>query len=224
MRRFSFWSQRSIRSLTLWRRTIRVTPCPVKMDPSRPRPSRRSAGRFQTTCRLDWFHNSREDWVLAVEDDASRKVLGMIETDAQSAERGVELLDEVRQEHETDVPIIEVITDHGSEFVNTRRDDRPDLDHAFEGYLAENDIMHTLCKFGRPQSNGKIERFYQTYEKQRWRFDGLDEFIEFYNEIRPHMSLDWDNLETPSDAFDRLLPPPEEDIDDLLATEVGTYE
>ena len=122
---------------------------------------------------------------MAVEDDASRKVIGMIETGAQSAERGVELLDEVRREHETDVPIIEVITDHGSGFVNTRQDDRPDPNHALEGYLAENDIMHTLCKVGRPQSNGGIERFYQTYEKQRWRFDGLDEFLEFYNEVRP---------------------------------------
>ena len=84
--------------------------------------------------------------------------------------------------------------------------------------------MHTLCKVGRPQSNGKIERFYQTYEKQRWRFDGLNEFLEFYNEVRPHMSLDWDNLETPSDAFDSHLPSVDREIDDLLATEVGTYE
>ena len=117
-----------------------------------------------------------------------------------------------------------MITDHGSEFVNPRQDDRPDPNHAFEGYLAENDIMHTLCKVGRPQSNGKIERFYQTYEKQRWRFDGIDEFLEFYNDVRPHMSLDWDNLETPSEAFDRLLPSDGDEIDDLLATEVGTYE
>jgi len=38
------------------------------------------------------------------------------------------------------------------------------------------------------------------------------------------MSLDWDNLETPSEAFDRLLPSPQEDLDDPLATEVSTDE
>lgn len=38
------------------------------------------------------------------------------------------------------------------------------------------------------------------------------------------MSLNWDALKTPTEAFDRLLPSAEKDIDDLLATEVGTYE
>jgi transposase InsO family protein len=168
------------------------------------------------TAHLDWFHNSREEWVLAIEDDASRFVYDLIETDAASAERTVDLLDEVRQTYETNVPILEVITDHGSEFVNTHQDDRPDRDHAFEGYLHENDIEHTLCKVGRPQSNGKLERFYQTYEKQRWRFDSIQEFLHFYNEVRPHMSLLWDELETPAAAFDRLLPSPEQDFDGLL--------
>ena len=168
------------------------------------------------TAHLDWFHNSREQWVLAIEDDASRFVYALIETDAQSAERTVELLDEVCRTYETDVPILEVITDHGSEFVNTRQDDRPDRDHAFEGYLHEHDIEHTLCKVGRPQSNGKLERFYQTYEKQRWRFETVEEFLHFYNEVRPHMSLLWDELETPAEAFDRLLPSHEQDFDGLL--------
>jgi hypothetical protein len=45
------------------------------------------------TAHLDWFYNSREQWVLAVEEDASRFVYALIETDARSAERTVELLD-----------------------------------------------------------------------------------------------------------------------------------
>jgi putative transposase len=43
--------------------------------------------------------------------------------------------------------------------------------------LHDNDIEHTLCKVGRPQSNGKIEWFFQTYEKHRQRFGTLDEFL-----------------------------------------------
>ena len=62
--------------------------------------------------------------------------------------------------------------------------------HDFERFLHDNDIDHTLCKVGHPQSNGKIERFFQTYEKHRQRFGTLDEFLTFYNEERPHMSLD----------------------------------
>jgi putative transposase len=34
------------------------------------------------------------------------------------------------------------------------------------------------------------------------------------------MSLDWDALETPAEAFERLVPSPAEDGGDLLATEV----
>ena len=117
-----------------------------------------------------------------------------------------------------------MITDHGSEFVNPHHEDRPGRDHEFERFLHNNDIEHALCKVGRPQSNGKIERFFQTYEKHRWRVGTLDEFLTFYNEERPHMSLDWDNLETPAEDFDRLLPWPTDDLDDPLATEVSTDE
>ncbi len=38
------------------------------------------------------------------------------------------------------------------------------------------------------------------------------------------MSLDWDNLETPVEVFDRLLPSPAEDSDALLETEGTTDE
>lgn len=123
--------------------------------------------------------------------------------------------------NDKDVPILEVITDHGSEFINTHQNERTCPYHAFEGYLDENNIKHTLCKVGKPQSNGKLKRFFQTYEKQRWRFDSLDEFFTFYNEVRPQISLDWANLETPRGALDRLLPQSQDDIDNPFATEVS---
>jgi putative transposase len=169
---------------------------------------------------MDRYHNDRGQWCLAVEDDTSRRVFDMIETDASSARQAVELLDSVGEEFDSPVPILEVVSDHGSEFVNPRRDNRPDRDHEFERYLHENDIEYTLCKVGRPQSNGKIERFFQTYEKHRQRFGTLDEFLTFYNEERPHMSLDWDRLEMPAEAFGRLVPSPAAGNGDPLATEV----
>ena len=119
------------------------------------------------TVHMDWYHNEQGQQVLAVEDDASWRVFDMINTDASSASQSVEFLDSVREELDTPVPILEVITDHGSEFINTRRDDRPCLDHPFERYLHDNGMKHTLCTVGRTQSNGKIERFYQMYEKHR---------------------------------------------------------
>lgn len=156
----------------------RVTENPKKQDP-RPPWVRFEREYAAVTVHMDWYHNDHDQWCLAIEDDASRYVFDTIETDSRSAARSVDLLETVRRDAEPDVPIMEVITDHGSGFVNTHSDQRPVLDHAFERYLHGNEITHTLCKVGRPQSNGKIERFYQTYKKQRWRFESLENFIEY---------------------------------------------
>ena len=174
------------------------------------------------TVHLDWYQNTREDWVIAVEDDASRKILGMIETDSRSSAEAIELLDEVREEYAATGEILEVITDHGTEFYANKRDKHGEADHSFESYLAENRIKHTLCAVGRPQSNGKIERFFQTYDKQRWRFDSLEEFVDYYNFQRPHQSLRYDELETPAEAFVRLLPIAE-DAAELAVVDGGEH-
>jgi hypothetical protein len=78
---------------------------------------------------MDWYQNDRGDQVLGVEDDALRFIFDMIETDSSSAEISVELLDSVCQNWDSSVPILEVITDHGSEFINMHQDDRPCIDH-----------------------------------------------------------------------------------------------
>ena len=44
--------------------------------------------------------------------------------------------------------------------------------------------------------------FYTTSAK-----DPVERFMEWYNYNRPHMSLDWDNLEIPAQAFKRKMPP-----------------
>ena len=62
-----------------------------------------------------------------------------------------------------------------------------------------------LCRVKHPQSNGKIEKFFDIYDQRRWEFESLEEFTYWYNHIRPHMSLDFDNLETPYQAFNHRL-------------------
>jgi len=78
---------------------------------------------------------------------------------ASSASQAIELLASVDEEFDSLVSILGAITDHGSGFANPYHDDWPCLDHEFERFFHDNDIEHTLCKVGRPQSNGKIERF-----------------------------------------------------------------
>jgi transposase InsO family protein len=83
--------------------------------------------------------------------------------------------------------------------------------------------MYNLCTVGRPQSNGKIERFFKTYDKHRWRFDSLEDSLEYYNHQRPHQSLRYDDLETPAGAFDRLLPTAE-DAQDVAVADGGEHD
>ncbi len=125
-------------------------------------------------------------------------------------------------ELETPTHVHEILKEYEHVTENTTKRGRRRPWVRFERYLHENDIKHTLCKVGRPQSNGKTERFFQTYDKHCWRLGTLDEFLAFYNEDRPRMILNWDELETPIDGFDRLLPPPADDLEEPLATEVTT--
>ena len=48
-----------------------------------------------------------------------------------------------------------------------------------------------------PRTNGKLERFFRTFESEFVHFERVEEFMEFYNERRTHFSLDIKNGQTP---------------------------
>jgi len=88
----------------------------------------------------------------------------------------------------------EILSDNGSEF-------RGNLEqHPFERLLKEMDIKHRFTRPMRPQTNGKIERFWKTLEEElvhETTFDSLEEFVNelhqylyYYNHERLHSSLD----------------------------------
>ncbi len=151
---------------------------------------------------MDWHQNKHGKWICAVLDDSSRKILSAGEYDQRSAEASIELLDEAYEQYNEVRPIREVITDHGTEFYANKRDKDGEADHSFENYCKEKGIKQLLCKYNHPQSNGKIEKWFDTYEKHRYRFDSIDEFIDWYNEVKPHFSLD---LRTPEEVFWKRL-------------------
>ena len=150
---------------------------------------------------MDWHQNKHRQWVCAVLDDASRKILSCGEYDRRSGEASIELLDQAFEKYQHVKPIREVITDHGTEFYANKRDKDGEANHSFEKYCKDKGIKQLLCRYNHPQSNGKIEKWFHTYEQHRYRYDTLEEFIDWYNTIKPHMSLDWDNLQTPEQAF-----------------------
>ena len=71
-------------------------------------------------------------------------------------------------------------------------------------YLKDNGIKHVPSKRNNPQTNGKLERFWYEYDKHRWRFENIDEFLQWYNQ-RLHGSLWLEMGESPQDALIRKL-------------------
>jgi transposase InsO family protein len=60
-------------------------------------------------------------------------------------------------------------------------------------------------KYWHSTTNGKIEKWFDSYRRFRYEIESLDDFILWYND-RPHGSLDFENLESPNLAFWRRLP------------------
>lgn len=90
----------------------------------------------------------------------------------------------------------EVMTDNGSEFcggVTTMKD------HPFERLLTHFGIKHLKTKPYRPQTNGKIERFWRSFHEdviEGCEFETLDQLKDavlgynfYYNEHRPHQGI-----------------------------------
>jgi putative transposase len=95
-----------------------------------------------------------------------------------------------------------VMTDHGSIYYANRPEANQD-NTTFRTALNALGIKHCLARVNRPQTNGKIERFFGTYKKEylTGSFSSLKDYIRHYNEERPHMSL---NYKTPLQAWTEL--------------------
>lgn len=92
----------------------------------------------------------------------------------------------------------EIISDNGNEFGN--RNYKTKMSHPFERLLIEMGVKHRYTQPYRPQTNGKIERFWRTLEEDLiidTDFDSLEELKEqllqymyYYNHERPHQALE----------------------------------
>jgi len=150
-----------------------------------------------TAVHIDWYYYAPMGlWIFAVLDDASRKLLALIECNSPTTEASIEGMRQAMMHGK----ILQCISDHGSQFVsNIGGDSR------FVEFLDENGIQQILCRIKHPQSNGKVEKFFDLYKNKRSLFKTKEEFIAWYNELRPHSSLNFEILETPHQAFVRKM-------------------
>ncbi len=112
-----------------------------------------------------------------------------------------------------DIPLLRLLTDRGTAYCgNPER-------HAYELYLAVEDIDHTRTKTKSPQTNGICERFHKTLLDEFYRVAfrkkiyhsidelqaDLDAWIADYNTNRPHQGR-WCFGKTPMHTFLDSLP------------------
>jgi len=150
-----------------------------------------------TAVHIDWYYYTlMQLWVFAVLDDASRKLLALIECRSATSESSIEGMQEALKHGK----IKQCISDHGTQFIK-----QEGMDSRFRDFLVENNIKQILCRIKHPQSNGKVEKFFDLYQNKRILFKTKEEFIVWYNEVRPHRSLKFEILETPQQAFIRKM-------------------
>ena len=144
---------------------------------------------------IDWHYNDKT-YVFAVIDDASRKLLALLECDSATTYHSIQGMELALQQGK----IKQCISDHGAQFVSN-----VEGDSKFKAFLNAKSIKQILCRVKHPQSNGKVERWFECYDYHRSAFATKEEFVQWYNEIRPHRALNFEMLETPAQAFERKM-------------------
>jgi transposase InsO family protein len=112
-----------------------------------------------------------------------------------------------------EIPLLRILTDRGTEYCGNREQ------HEYQLYLALEDIDHTKTKVKSPQTNGICERFHKTILNEFYQIAfrkkiyatleelqaDLDDWIESYNEQRPHSGR-YCYGKTPMQTFRDSLP------------------
>jgi len=152
----------------------------------------------------DW-HRTTENHPHAIVwlDDASRYALSGGEFKEATSEHSIETF-RTAQSIAADFKVLirDVNTDRGTQFYSNKNQGSSD----FEKYLESSGINYIPSRRNNPQTNGKLERLWYEYDKHRWRFNSLQDFLNWYNN-RIHGSLDCRNGEDPGQAFVRKMPP-----------------
>jgi hypothetical protein len=156
--------------------------------------------------------NKTQYYILGLIDDCSRIVcLDLIDnykslTVMFSALKCINILNDHYQ-----IKFEEILSDNGVEFGKKNLVNKES--HPFERLLIELGIKHRYTKVYRPQTNGKIERFWRTLEEDMLEdaeYDTVDALKEellqysyYYNHERPHQGI---NGQTPHELLEKMLP------------------
>jgi putative transposase len=178
------------------------------VTPSRKRWMRRRWARYEREFSNSLWHVDRHEvkaprwkgkWLIAYEDDVSRFVTAHGVCPTLASQFPVDVLDRATREHGRPKSIR---SDHGSTFYAVEAREREEGLTEFEKYLLRNHIRQILGRVNHPQTNGKIEKWFDVLEKKLKFFSSTDDCVSWYN-TKPHGALD---LKKPVKAYYGKMP------------------
>lgn len=180
-------------------------------NPNKKKQKQRKRCRYERDHSLSLLH---ADWTehlgkqaICYQDDSSRKILSMWEGSNATAKNSIKALKMAQTELGELAQFVRAInTDRGSPFYANKKDKNNESEHEYLTYLASQGIKHIPSRVKNPQTNGKVERWFQEYKKHRHKFKSAEEFrIWFNNKI--HGALNYRRGETPEKAFIKRIDP-----------------
>jgi len=129
-----------------------------------------------------------QEYLIAFLDDCSRYLTAVTLLPNATTSSILKLLDETLRKGRTPT---QILSDHGAQYYSEDGKSR------FTEFCETHGIEHILGSIGKPTTQGKIERFWQTFMLYYPRFNNLDRFKEAYNH-KPHRSLNW---KTPAEIY-----------------------
>lgn len=123
-------------------------------------------------------------WLFALLDDYSRYLVDAMEFEEASTENALFVCRRALRRH--GIPY-QLMTDHGVQFWNSNRKRA----NAFGETLNVWGVEHILAGVKRPQTCGKIERWFGCYKNESSVFTGLSDYLYHYNYCRPHAGINY---------------------------------
>ena len=131
----------------------------------------------------------KDKYCFAVIDDCSRYCLGLFALNSVSTNIIIHLLDTLFKIHGKPR---EILTDNGNVFGLRSKHSK------FDRALNRRGIKHIRTAIHSPTTSGKIERFFQTLDRELKFCKNAEHFRMRYNHFRPHTSL---GNKSPSDVY-----------------------
>lgn len=146
---------------------------------------------------IKWMNPKKKKYAAAVVDDASRMKYVEILPNKKAKTLAACMKRAYIWFKNRGVTIKKLLSDNGKEFTTHHKISR--LEHSFEKMLKKLGIVHKYTRIRRPQTNGKVERFWRIFNEEffhKYTFTSwkecnmqMKDWMVYYNTKRKHWGI-----------------------------------